>query len=88
LPAPADVVLANILSNPLKLLAPLLASLVAPGGAIVLSGVLERQIDEVAQYYASSVPVLPWRIREGWACLVGERAAKANEGYEEAQGAQ
>jgi ribosomal protein L11 methyltransferase len=75
MPAPADVVVANILSNPLKLLAPMLASLVAPGGVIVLSGVLERQIDEVARFYESSVPVAPWRTREGWVCLTGTRGA-------------
>jgi ribosomal protein L11 methyltransferase len=74
LPAPADVVVANILSNPLKLLAPMLASLVAPGGAIVLSGVLERQIAEVAAFYETSLAVTPWRTREGWACLVGRRS--------------
>ena len=73
MPEPADVVLANILSNPLKLLAPMLMSLVAPGGALVLSGVLERQIDEVAPFYSAGLPVKPWRIREGWACLVGSR---------------
>ena len=70
---PADVVVANILSNPLKLLAPMLVSLVAPGGALVLSGVLERQIDEVAQFYGASLPVTPWRLRDGWVCLVGRR---------------
>jgi ribosomal protein L11 methyltransferase len=74
LPAPAEVVVANILSNPLKLLAPMLVSLVAPGGALVLSGVLERQIDEVAQFYGESLPVTAWRVREGWACLAGRRA--------------
>lgn len=73
MPPPADVVLANILSNPLKLLAPMLSSLVAPGGALVLSGVLERQIDEVGHFYRQSLPVTPWRVREGWACLVGRR---------------
>ena len=73
LPPPADVVLANILSNPLKLLAPVLASLVAPGGVIVLSGVLQRQIEEVAQFYEASVPVAPWRTRDGWVCLSGRR---------------
>ncbi len=74
LPPPADVVVANILSNPLKLLAPMLVSLVAPGGALVLSGVLERQIDEVAQFYGEDLPVTAWRVREGWACLAGRRA--------------
>jgi ribosomal protein L11 methyltransferase len=74
LPAPADVVVANILSNPLKLLAPMLSALVAPGGAIVLSGVLERQIAEVAAFYEAGLAVKPWRIRDGWACLVGRRS--------------
>ena len=46
-----DVVLANILSNPLKLLAPALAARVAPRGSLVLSGVLERQADEVIASY-------------------------------------
>jgi ribosomal protein L11 methyltransferase len=71
LPEPAQVVVANILSNPLKLLAPMLVSLVAPGGTLVLSGVLERQIEEVSQFYGESLPVAPWRVRDGWVCLVG-----------------
>jgi ribosomal protein L11 methyltransferase len=75
MPPPADVVVANILSNPLKLLAPMLMSLVAPQGWLVLSGVLERQIEEVSQCYADSLPVMPWRIRDGWVCLAGRRAA-------------
>jgi ribosomal protein L11 methyltransferase len=74
-PPAADVVLANILSNPLKLLAPLLSSLVAPGGSLVLAGVLERQSDEVADCYRHGVPVAPWRSRDGWVCLVGRRPA-------------
>ncbi|MEY3740281.1 MAG: hypothetical protein RLZZ192_957, partial [Pseudomonadota bacterium] len=49
-----DVVVANILSNPLKVLAPMLSGRVRPGGRLVLSGVLERQAQEVAQAYA------PW----------------------------
>ena len=43
-----DVVVANILANPLRLLAPALAARVRPGGAIVLSGVLAGQADDVA----------------------------------------
>jgi hypothetical protein len=67
---------ANILSNPLKLLAPMLASLVSPGGSLVLSGVLERQVDEVADFYRESLPVRLWRNREGWVCLAGQRPAR------------
>lgn len=74
-PQPADIVIANILSNPLKLLAPLLSSLVAPGGSLVLAGVLERQADDVAGSYRHGVAVAPWRSRDGWVCLAGSRAA-------------
>lgn len=70
---PADIVLANILSNPLKLLAPMLCSLVAPGGTLVLSGVLERQVDEVRAVYAGRIDLSCWRSLDGWACLVGSR---------------
>ena len=73
MPQPADVVVANILSNPLKLLAPMLVSLVAPGGWLVLSGVLERQTEEVSQFYSEGLAVKPWRIRDGWVCLAGQR---------------
>lgn len=73
LPAPAQLVVANILSTPLKLLAPILSSLVAPGGRLVLSGVLERQIDEVARHYDPVLQVHAWRTRDGWACLTGSR---------------
>lgn len=73
LPSAANLVIANILSTPLKLLAPILSSLVAPGGRLVLSGVLERQIDEVAQCYDPALHVQAWRTRDGWACLSGQR---------------
>ena len=71
-PAPADVVLANILSSPLKLLAPLLQDLVRPGGWLVLSGILERQADEVAASY-TRVPLAVAGVRDGWVCLAGRR---------------
>jgi ribosomal protein L11 methyltransferase len=72
-PPVADVVVANILSSPLKLLAPLLVSLVRPGGRLVLSGVLERQVDEVAACYRDALPIGVAGLDEGWACLAGTR---------------
>jgi len=69
------VVVANILSNPLKVLAPMLSGRVAPGGHLVLSGVLERQAREVAQAYAPWLVMDVWRAREGWVCLHGQRTA-------------
>lgn len=70
LPAPADVVLANILANPLRVLAPLLTTLLAPGGRLVLAGLLERQAGEIAACYAP-LALRPWRTLEGWTCLAG-----------------
>lgn len=69
-----QVVVANILSNPLKVLAPMLANRVASGGSLVLSGVLERQAEEVAAAYAPWLEMSVWRSREGWVCLSGQRA--------------
>lgn len=66
-----DVVVANILSNPLKVLAPMLATRVRSGGHLVLSGVLERQAQEVALAYAPWLPMSVWQARDGWVCLAG-----------------
>ncbi|AWU98296.1 50S ribosomal protein L11 methyltransferase [Burkholderia sp. JP2-270] len=68
-----DIVVANILSNPLKLMASMLASKVKPGGRIALSGVLARQADEVAAVYARYIDISVWREHEGWVCLAGTR---------------
>lgn len=66
-----DIVVANILSNPLKVLAPMLAGRVKAGGHLVLSGVLERQAEEVAQAYAPYIQLSVWKSEEGWVCLQG-----------------
>ncbi len=71
--APAQVVVANILASPLRLLAPMLESLVEPGGSLILAGLLDRQIDEVAAAY-HKIEMRPYASREGWTCLVGRRA--------------
>lgn len=69
-----DVVVANILSNPLKVMAPMLSGKVASGGALVLSGVLARQAEEVAAVYAPYIALTVWQERDGWVALVGHRA--------------
>ena len=69
----ADVVVANILSNPLKVLAPMLCERVLPGGHLVLSGVLERQAEEVAAVYATWFNISVWIGGEGWVGLHGQR---------------
>ncbi|MFX1761037.1 50S ribosomal protein L11 methyltransferase [Paraburkholderia sp. A1RI-2L] len=70
-----DIVVANILSNPLKLMASMLSSRVKPGGRLALSGILARQADEVAQVYARWIDISVWREHEGWVCLAGTRRA-------------
>ena len=68
------VVLANILATPLKVLAPLLCSHVAPGGALVLAGVLERQIAELQEVYKPFIELQVADTLDGWVLLVGRRA--------------
>jgi len=70
-----DLVVANILSNPLKLMAAMLSARVRPGGRLILSGVLERQADEVAAAYAPWIAMSVWRSEDGWVCLHGSRPA-------------
>jgi ribosomal protein L11 methyltransferase len=64
-----QVVLANILATPLKVLAPLLCSLVAPGGFLVLAGILERQADELKAAYAPHVRLEVSDTEEGWVLM-------------------
>ncbi|MGC9162042.1 MAG: 50S ribosomal protein L11 methyltransferase [Thiomonas sp.] len=66
-----DLVVANILSAPLKLLAPAIAAHVRPGGALVLSGILERQADELIAAYAPYAALQVDQVLEGWVCLAG-----------------
>jgi ribosomal protein L11 methyltransferase len=73
----ADVVVANILTNPLKVLAPMLAGSVRPGGRIVLSGILSTQADEVAAVYGQWFDIDTRREDEGWVCLSGARKEAA-----------
>lgn len=69
-----DVVLANILATPLKVLAPLLCAHVAQAGALVLAGVLERQVDELSQAYRPWLTLDVADRQEGWALLTARRA--------------
>ena len=66
-----DIVLANILANPLRLLAALLAERTKTGGRIVLSGLLAEQAEELAAIYGQWFDLDPAATDEGWACLSG-----------------
>jgi ribosomal protein L11 methyltransferase len=68
-----EVVVANILTNPLMLLAPLLTSRLAPGGKLALSGVLETQAGQVIAAYAPFLRLRVGAVHEGWVRLEGDR---------------
>ncbi len=74
-PGRARVTVANILANPLRMLAPILANHTQPGGAIALCGILEEQAPEVISAYS------PWAALgvdardAGWVLLAGQRRA-------------
>lgn len=72
------LVLANILATPLKLLAPLLASHVAPGGHLVLAGILERQADELKAAYAPWLDLQVSDSEDGWILMTGTRSPAAD----------
>jgi ribosomal protein L11 methyltransferase len=69
-----DIVVANILTNPLCVLAPALAARVAPGGRIALSGVLDTQADQVIAAYAPYLALHVGAHLDGWVRLEGRRA--------------
>lgn len=68
-----DVVVANILTNPLRVLAPLLADATKTGGQIVLSGILEQQADDVMAVYQTWFDFNPPIFEDGWSCLSGRK---------------
>jgi ribosomal protein L11 methyltransferase len=73
-----DIVMANILANPLQVLAPALVQRIRPDGQIVLSGVLSRQADEVIATYSQWLTLSVWKESEGWVCLTGTLEVKKN----------
>ena len=69
-----QVVLANILATPLKVLAPLLCAHVASGGALVLAGILERQAQELQQAYAPWLALEVADAKDGWILMTARKA--------------
>lgn len=68
-----DILVANILTNPLRALMPLLSARVRPGGRIALSGILAAQADEVLAIYGAAFDMRLWAAEDGWVCLEGVR---------------
>ena len=68
-----DIVVANILTNPLRMLAPLLAQRCLLGGRLVLSGILTTQADMILAAYQRWFEFTSQAENEGWICLVAKR---------------
>jgi len=66
-----DLVVANILSNPLRVLAPAICAHVRSGGSLALSGILREQAEEIISIYARWLPMRVADVREDWVCLAG-----------------
>ena len=72
-PAIYDLVVANILTNPLRMLAPLLSNATRSGGQIALSGILEEQAQDVMNIYQQWFDLNAPIFDGGWACLSGRK---------------
>jgi ribosomal protein L11 methyltransferase len=68
-----DLVLANILATPLKVLAPLLCAHVRAGGHLVLAGILSRQADELREAYAPWVALTVSDEEDGWILMTARK---------------
>ncbi len=68
-----DLVVANILSNPLRVLAPAICAHVRAGGRLALSGILREQAEEIIGIYAQWLPLQVADVREDWVCLAGHK---------------
>lgn len=68
-----DIVVANILANPLRMLGEMLAGRAKTGGRIVLSGLLDEQAEELSGIYSQWFDMDPPQIDEGWARLTGTK---------------
>ncbi len=73
LPGEVDVVVANILAGTLVELAPQLCARLAPGGRLVLAGILKQQVHEVRAGFAPLLELSVFAERDGWSALSGRR---------------
>lgn len=69
----ADVVVANILAGPLRELSPVIKSLMKPNGLLAMSGVLNTQAEDVANYYRNELHVDPIVEKEEWCRITGRK---------------
>jgi ribosomal protein L11 methyltransferase len=76
----ADVVMANILANPLIALAPVLLGSLRPGGSLALSGILQEQAGEVQAAYQAGLVGIALDNRDEWMLLQGQRSVSRSAG--------
>ena len=69
----ADLIVANILSSALSILAPALAGYCKPNGMIALSGILEVQENDIKEIYKEWFDIINITRKEGWVCISGIR---------------
>ena len=69
------LVVANILAAPLKVLAPLLCAHIAPGGQLLLAGILERQVEDIQLAYQPFISLQVADSLDGWVLMHGTIAA-------------
>ena len=69
----ADVVVANILAGPLRELSPIIKSLVKPNGELAMSGVLDTQAEDVANYYRDELHIDPIKEQSEWCRISGRK---------------
>ncbi|MEF1311388.1 50S ribosomal protein L11 methyltransferase [Vibrio mytili] len=69
----ADVVVANILAGPLRELAAVIKSLVKPNGHLAMSGVLDTQAEDVANYYRDQLHIDPIVEQNEWCRISGRK---------------
>lgn len=69
----AELLLANILAGPLEQLAPHFRTVLAPGGYLVMAGLLARHVAPLQAAYADWIALQPVAERDGWVCLAGQR---------------
>ena len=66
-----DLLIANILANPLIQLSEIFSTLLKSSGKIVLSGILEEQVEKVSYHYRSYFELEEPQLNDGWALIAG-----------------
>ncbi|MFK7830523.1 MAG: 50S ribosomal protein L11 methyltransferase [Congregibacter sp.] len=67
----ADLVLANILAGPLATLSGVLCDLIAPGGRLILAGLLDTQAEALIAHYSPRIALTIHSQSDDWVCLAG-----------------